>query len=295
MVSRQEVRSQESEKETETSEQPQNSKLKTQNSKPPFSLMKLAIYQGAGTPLDVAANLALLEQTSETAAKQQANLLIFPELFLTGYNIGDAAKALAEPARGRSLQFAASIAREYRLALLFGYVERDGGTLYNAAALIDADGNLAASYRKAHLFGAEEQRLFTSGQQRVLHMIAGVRVGVLICYDVEFPEAVRALALEGAELIAVPTALMFPYTQIPKVLIPTRALENQVFVAYANRIGAEGDLKYCGLSTIAAPDGTILAQAEEAEALLVIEIDRAAIAETRSIFSYLDDRRPDLY
>jgi 5-aminopentanamidase len=141
----------------------------------------------------------------------------------------------------------------------------------------------------------EEQRLFTPGQQRVLHTIAGVRVGVLICYDVEFPEAVRALALEGAELIAVPTALMFPYTQIPKVLIPTRALENQIFVAYANRIGVEGDLKYCGLSTIAAPDGNVLAQADEAEALVVVNIERAAIAETRSIFAYLDDRRPELY
>ncbi|MBW4581888.1 MAG: carbon-nitrogen hydrolase family protein [Tildeniella nuda ZEHNDER 1965/U140] len=257
--------------------------------------MKLAIYQGAGIPSDVSANLMLLEQTATTAAKQQANLLIFPELFLTGYNIGDAVKQLAEPCYGRSLQFAASIARECRLALLFGYAERDGETIYNAAALIDAEGNLAASYRKAHLFGAEEQRLFTPGQQRVLHTIAGVRVGVLICYDVEFPEAVRALALQGAELIAVPTALMFPYTQIPRVLIPTRALENQVFVAYANRIGVESSLKYCGFSTIAAPDGTVLAQAGAEETLLVAEIDRAAIAETRSVFSYLNDRRSELY
>lgn len=257
--------------------------------------MKLAIYQGAGTPSDVAANLALLERTSAAAAKQQASLLIFPELFLTGYNIGDAVKELAEPCYGRSLQIAASIARKYGLALLFGYVERDGEALYNAAALIDADGNLAANYHKAHLFGAEEQRLFTPGQQRTLHTIAGVRVGVLICYDVEFPEAVRALALQGAELIAVPTALMFPYTQIPRVLIPTRALENQIFVAYANRIGVEGDLTYCGLSTIAAPDGTVLAQAGAEETLLIADIDRAVIATTRSVFAYLDDRRPELY
>jgi predicted amidohydrolase len=257
--------------------------------------MKLAIYQGSGTPSDVAANLILLEQASANAAKQQANLLIFPELFLTGYNIGDAVKECAEPVDGRSLQFAARIARAYGLALLFGYVERDGKTLYNAAILIDAEGNLAANYRKAHLFGAEEQRLFTPGRQRVLYTIAGVRVGILICYDVEFPEAVRALALQGAELIAVPTALMFPYTAIPNVLIPTRALENQVFVAYANRIGTEGNLQYCGLSTIAAPDGHVLAQAGAEERLLVADLDRSAIAATRSVFSYLNDRRPELY
>ena len=105
----------------------------------------------------------------------------------------------------------------------------------------------------------------------------------------------RSLALQGAELIAAPTALMFPYTQIPRVLIPTRALENQVFVAYANRIGTEGNLKYCGLSTIADPDGNVLAQAGEEETLLIAEIDRTAIEKTRAVFSYLDDRRPNLY
>ncbi len=257
--------------------------------------MKLALYQGSGTPFDIAANLALLAETAAEAAKQDVNLLLFPELFLTGYNIGDAVKRLAEPWQGRSLQTAAAIAREYGLALLFGYAERDGDAVYNAAALIDADGNLAANYRKAHLFGAEEQRLFTPGKDWRLHTIAGIRVGILICYDVEFPEAVRLLASQGAELVAVPTALMFPYTQIPNVLIPTRALENQVFVAYANRIGVEGNLKYCGLSTIAAPDGTVLAQAGTDEMLLIADIDRTAIAKTRAIFSYLDDRRSDLY
>ncbi|MBW4471589.1 MAG: carbon-nitrogen hydrolase family protein [Stenomitos rutilans HA7619-LM2] len=257
--------------------------------------MKVGLYQGSGTPLDVTANLELLAHTTATAAKQNVTLLIFPELFLTGYNIGDDVKRLAEPWRGRSLQLAAEIAREHHVALLFGYAERDGGAIYNAAALIEADGTLAANYRKVHLFGAEEQRLFTPGRDWGLHTIAGVRVGILICYDVEFPEAVRALALRGAELIAVPTALMFPYTQIPRVLIPTRALENQVFVAYANRIGTEGHLKYCGLSTIADPDGKVLAQAGAEETLLIADLDRTAIAQTRAVFSYLDDRCPHLY
>ena len=150
--------------------------------------MKVGLYQGTGTPLDVTANLELLAQVAVTAAKQNVTLLIFPELFLTGYNIGDAVKQLAEPWQGRSLQLAAEIAREHHVALLFGYAERDGDAIYNAAALIEADGTFAANYRKAHLFGAEEQRLFTPGQAWQLHTIAGVRVGILICYDVEFPE-----------------------------------------------------------------------------------------------------------
>ncbi len=257
--------------------------------------MKLAIYQGAGTIFDVAANLELLAQMAAAAAAQGAALLVLPELFLTGYNIGDAVQQLAEPQQGRSLQVAATIARDHQIALLFGYAEREGTAIYNAAAMIDATGHLIANYRKAHLFGAEEQRLFCPGSDWIIRTIAGVRVGVLICYDVEFPEAVRHLVLQGAELIAVPTALMFPYTQIPKVIIPTRALENQVFVAYANRTGVEGDLKYCGMSTIAAPDGSVLAQAAADETLLVAELDLGLIQQTRAVYSYLDDRRPDLY
>jgi predicted amidohydrolase len=257
--------------------------------------MKLALYQGSGTLLDVSANLSLLAQMAAKAANQQADFLVFPELFLTGYNIGDDVMHLAEAWQGRSLQYVASIAQEYNLALLVGYAEQSGDRIYNSAALIDATGQFVGNYRKTHLFGTEERRLFTPGNQWVVQSIAGMNVGVLICFDVEFPEAVRTLAAQGAELIAVPTANMFPYTKIPTCVVPVRALENQVFVAYANRIGTEGTLKYCGLSTIAAPDGTVLAQANEDETLLFATIDRTAIAQARSSYSYIDERCLTLY
>jgi predicted amidohydrolase len=257
--------------------------------------MKLAIYQGSGTPCDVPKNLELLEHFAQTAAQQGADFLILPELFLTGYNIGDRAKQFATTRTGEPLQQAARIAREQTIALLFGYPEEDAGQFYNSAALFNADGELVASYRKTHLFGPEERRLFTPGDQWVVVAIAGIQVGILICFDVEFPEAVRALTQAGAELIAVPTANMFPYTQIPNLLVPVRALENQVYIAYVNRSGTEGNLTYCGLSCIVGPNGKDLARAGLEEELLFAEVDREAIAQERTVYSYLDERRSDLY
>lgn len=257
--------------------------------------MKLAIYQGAGTPKDKAANLALLAQQAEVAAQQGVDLLVLPELFLTGYNIGEAVWHLAEPFDGESIRQAAEIAQRSHIALLFGYAERDLDTVYNSAALIDASGTLIASYRKIHLYGSQEQHLFTPGYEWEIHTIADFKIGVLICFDVEFPEAVRSLALLGAELVVVPTALMIPYVQIPEIVIPARALENQVFVAYANRSGTEGSLTYCGVSTIVAPDGRKKAIAGFDETLLIADLDRAEIADARSSFSYLAERRPQLY
>lgn len=257
--------------------------------------MKLAIYQGAGTPLDVSANLELMESLAQSAAQQGAELLVLPELFLTGYNIGDAVMQLAEPAQGASLQRACAIAKTAEISLIFGFPEREGDRIYNSAAWIDAEGNWIGSYHKTHLFGAEEQRLFQKGDRWLMHQLGDLTIGVLICFDIEFPEAARTLAEQGVDLIVVPTANMLPYILIPEWVVPVRALENQVYVAYANRIGTEGDLTYCGMSCIVTPSGKFLAHAGLEEALLFAEIDQAAIAQERTIYNYLQERRTDLY
>lgn len=268
---------------------------------PPKHSMKLAVYQSVGTIGNVPANLALLATVAEQAAAKEVDLIILPELFLTGYNLGDAVQDLAEPASGPSLRLVAQIAQDYRLAILLGYPEGGGGCVYNSAVLIDAAGKQVANYRKIHLYGPEERRLFMPGNEWVIYPISGVKVGILICYDVEFPEAVRTLAHAGAQLIAVPTALTIPNSQSPraleeaKLLVPARALENQVFVAYSNHAGTEADLTYCGLSCIVGPDGRELARAGAEESLLIVEIDLTAIEQERSVYSFLDDRRPELY
>lgn len=257
--------------------------------------MKIAIYQCEGKPTRTQDNLAMLRRTALEAAEQGVQLLICSEMFLTGYNIGDAVFELAETADGSSMQKVAKIAREANIALLYGYPERFEEVVYNSALLLDRNGAPLANYRKTHLYGPEERRLFQTGDYFVIAELEGLKIGILICYDLEFPEAVRALALAGAEFITVPTALMVPYCRVAQLVVPARAYENQVFVAYANRCGQEADLNYCGLSCIVGPDGKDRLRAGTVEGLFVAEIDVADMIASRRKNPYLSDLRSELY
>lgn len=257
--------------------------------------MRLAVYQGPGVSRSPEDNREIMARVARESAERDCDLLMFPELFASGYNIGERMLDLAEPADGPTAEALAAAARESGIAILAGYPERSGDAVYNSAMLIAPDGGHLANARKTHLFGAMEKRLFTPGGALTVASLGELRIGILICYDVEFPEAVRELALQGAELIAVPTALMHPFDRVAQWLLPVRAFENQVFVAYANRCGREGDIEYCGLSCIIAPDGSELARAKKAEELLIADIDPAAFAQARSDNPYLIDRRPELY
>lgn len=257
--------------------------------------MRVAVYQGPGVPRRPAENRDIMSRVARESAAQGCILVMFPELFASGYNIGDRIFDLADPIDGPTAEALGAAARANHIAILAGYPERDGERVYNAAMLIGPDGERLANARKTHLFGAMEKRLFTQGDVLTLVNLGELRIGILICYDVEFPEAVRALALQGAELVAVPTALMHPFDRVAQRLVPVRAFENQVFVAYANRCGREGDLEYCGASCIIAPDGSELARAKKAEELLVADIDPAAFEQARRDYPYLTDRRPELY
>ena len=257
--------------------------------------MKIAIYQGEGLPAKVDENLEIMRRFAFSAARQQADLIIFPELFLTGYNIGSAAHSLAEPADGPSYQKAAEIARKADIALLYGYSERSDACVYNAALLIDRNGQARANYRKTHLYGSYEKRFFKPGDALIIAELEGLNIGILICYDVEFPEAVRALTCAGADLIAVPTALMEDYCRVAEKVVPARAYESEVYVAYVNRCGSEGETIYCGRSCLVSPDGRDVLRAGPTEALLLAEIDKNAIAEARTKNPVLGDLRPELY
>ncbi len=123
----------------------------------------------------------------------------------------------------------------------------------------------------------------------------GLKVGLLICYDIGFPEAVRTYAVAGINLVAVPTALMKPYENIARSLVPTRAFENQLFVAYATRCGQEGDIEYCGLSCVCGPDGADIARAGSSEELIVAELNLSDRARAKARFNYINELRPALY
>ncbi|MEV7389352.1 MULTISPECIES: carbon-nitrogen hydrolase family protein [unclassified Streptomyces] len=258
--------------------------------------MRTALLQSSGRPGSTAENLKVLDEAAGRAAAAGAALVVAPEMFLTGYAIGDDIARLAEPADGAGADAIAELARRHGLAIVYGYPERDGDAVHNSAQLISADGTRLANYRKSHLFGGFEADHFTAGDQPVVQAeLGGLTVGIMICYDVEFPELVRAHALAGTDLLLVPTANMHPFQLVAESLVPVRAWENQMYVAYANRVGHEGEFEFFGLSTLAGPDGVARTRAGRGEELVVADVDPAFLAASREANPYLKDRRPGLY
>ena len=255
--------------------------------------MRIAALQMHAIAGDGEANIERIASAAVDAAGGGAKLLIVPELAATGYGAGDAAFArLASPATGDVAARLSAIARDNGIAIVAGFAEKEGTQTYNSALFTDGIGTNAV-YRKSHLYGDYERDVFEPGvPASVMVELGGVRLGMLICYDVEFPENVRRLALAGADLVVVPTALPkgSSGTFIAHHMIQVRAFENQVFVAYINHCGADDRFTYAGLSRIAAPDGKLLAEASaEGETLLFAEIRPADYAASRAENTYLVD------
>jgi 5-aminopentanamidase len=254
--------------------------------------LTLALYQCTSNPLDVAGNLNRLEAAADQARQGGADVLVCPEMFLTGYNIGQAAvRQSAQAAHGTYAQAVADIALRHSMAIVYGYPELgEQGTCFNAAQWISASGERGLNYRKTHLFGDLDKTQFAAGDiTSTLVELKGWRIGILICYDVEFPENTRRLTRAGAELIVVPTANMANFDFVPTTMIPVRAYENQVYVAYANYTGQEGDLMYGGLSMVVAPDGAVLSQAGRTETMTFATLDSEKLETARRRCTHLVD------
>lgn len=257
--------------------------------------LTVALYQNDSVVLDPDSQAKALRQAAENAAMANARLLITPELYMSGYHIPDQVAGVAEPSDGAFMQSVCAIAKDNGIAIVFGYPEQDERGTYNSAALVSSDGSLTINHRKMHLSGPYEKSHFILDSNVVqVADIDGIKVAPMICYDVEFPETVRSAALAGAQLVAVPTALVEQFGFLTRTLIPTRAFENGIFVAYANHAGSEGELKYCGLSTVARPDGSFTQTEGANEDLLVVTIDTDEITACRKRLPYLTDRRDDL-
>ena len=260
--------------------------------------MRIAIYQCEPGPEQVDRNLQRLARVAKHASTEGVDLLVCPEMYLTGYNIGiDAVRELAATSDGTSAHAVAEMTRENSVAIVYGYPERGSEeAIFNSAQLINAEGTPLANYRKTHLFGDLDNSMFyASDADSAVVELGGWRLGMLICYDVEFPENARKLALRGADLIVAPTANMIPFDVVAATIVPARAYENQVYVAYANYCGNENGLEYCGLSCVAAPDGSDAARAGRDEELIVCALDHGLLSASRQTATYLADRRPQLY
>ena len=199
---------------------------------------------------------------------------------------------LAEDAGGPTEAAVAEIARRHGLAIVYGYPERaPGGAAYNAAAMIGPDGIVRGRHRKVHLFGDVDRGQFVANPDRPATFdFDGTRVGMLICYDVEFPESVRHLTVNGATAVLVPTANMIGCQVVQDILVRARAYENNCGLVYANYCGADDGFEYNGLSMICGPRGEVLAQAGvQGEELVIADLPG------KSAGTYLADRRGDLY
>lgn len=253
--------------------------------------MRLALLQNDSVPGDKNWQLTAISEVARHL-KDRADLLVTPELFATGYRIpADDMRALAEPADGDFGQAVAALAKETGVAILYGFPERAGDLVYNSVQAFGGDGKRLVLYRKLHLPSADERAIFATGDKLATFDLCGFTVAPLICYDVEFPESVRACVAAGADLIVAPTALRKHWSQIAETMIPVRALENGVFLAYANQAGSEADWHYAGLSCIIGPDGQALVRAGDEPAVILAELDKSAVAKARARLTYREDAR----
>jgi len=263
--------------------------------------MKLAVCQCYSRIADVAANLAELETCLREISGSGCSLAVFPELFLTGYSISDEqVKVLAEPVNGAMIQAVQALCVKYSIAVVVGYPEAADGRIYNSAVCISAEGTTLANYRKTQLWGPDERRLFVPGDNQFpIVNIAGVKVGLMICFELEFPEITRCLSLQGARVVVCPTACSSTDGVMSRVSANARATENHVFIIYANMC-PEPDradaTPFCGQSAIIAPNGVDIVRAGATRAVLVGDVSWTDVYQRHTERNpYERDRRPELY
>ncbi|TCR60795.1 nitrilase-related carbon-nitrogen hydrolase [Bosea sp. BK604] len=269
----------------------------------------VAAVQFTAAPGRAAENLGQTLALIETAAASGASVVILPELAISGYTLDkDLLEAAAEPFEGPTFAAWTKLARRLGIVIAGGFCERDSGHLYNAAMLVGPDG-LLLRYRKLHLFD-REKLVFAPGD-RGLGVAATPfgRIGLCVCYDLRFVEVMRGLALQDADLVAVPTAWVRGFDKVARDgdgLIGqargaiVQANLNQVYVACASQGGTAGDIAFLGSSLVADPYGRILSGPlpEDEQATVMAEIDLAVIRaaqERTELVRPRQDRRTDLY
>lgn len=251
--------------------------------------MRVLLGQLSPAPGDLEANADTVCEA--VSAHPRADLAAFPELFLSGYD-ADRAGELAVTPDHPALARIRETARRYATSVVIGFAERVPGGVANSAACIDAGGAWVATYRKTHLFGADEHAAFSAGDALVVTELAGHRIGPLICFDVEFPEPARALTRAGAEVLVTVSANMEPYAPDHALASRARALDNRRPHVYVNRVGSESGHRFVGGSAAIRADGSLITQLGDEPAL--VEIDLDVPTTTDEAVDYLAHLRADL-
>jgi predicted amidohydrolase len=236
----------------------------------------------------------VLESVLNRLSREGCRLLVLPEMWLCGFSRDDLrALALRTPSVVAQWQ---DWCRRSSMVIVGSMPEIEGGSLFNTSYVVDGNGNVAGLYRKTHLFSPHGEHLaFSPGQETVVCDTQVGRLGILICYDLRFPELSRRLVLDGAQVLCV--SALWPLARIRHwdLLLRARALENQVYVVGCNGCGLDGTLVYGGGSAIVGPTGERLARASENEASIQAAVDLEAMETFRRALPCWVDRRGDIY
>jgi len=247
-------------------------------------------------------NLNAMKRNIRQAKQKDANLVVFPELALTGYTCRDLVYELAEPIpEGLSIRRLEEVTKKEDIHVVFGMLERSErarAALYNTAVLLGPSGFIG-KYRKTHLpthSAFEEKRYFRLGYQAPVFETNIGRLGLIICYDVFFPEITRLLRLKGSQLIVCISASPAVRREFFETLTVARAIENTAYLVYVNLVGVEDGLQFWGGSRIVAPNGKIISQAKyDEEDLATGRIDYTDLERTETFVPTLRDLRPELF
>jgi omega-amidase len=259
------------------------------------SLAQIDVVSG-----EPARNLAKAEVYAEEAARRGSTLICFPEMWTTGFNW----KANEELIRDRrdQVQAISGMAKRHRVWINGSMLcFNEEGKAANTSILFNPEGEIAAYYRKIHLFSLmNEERFLDPGKRIETAETPWGKTGLAICYDIRFPELFRRYFLEGVTMVLLPAAFPKPRLEHWKVLLRARAIENQTFVVGTNRVGSEGlgqdgTITYGGSSAVVDPWGRVLVEGGEADTLLTVAFDMREVDAVREGMAVLSDRRPDVY
>jgi len=264
-------------------------------------IIKLALAQISSKRENKKENLQKIEDLTIKAKEQGADLVIFPELSLTGYVLHDQVYELAEVIQGPSTKRIEELAKKTGMHVIFGMPElgeKTKATIFNTAVLVGPTGFIG-KFRKMYLpthSVFEEKRYFRPGYQIAAFNTAIGNIGLFICYDIFFPEICRLTRLKGAELIVCISASPAVRRSYFEILTAARALENTAFLAYVNLVGVQDGLQFWGGSRLVSPIGNLLAKARyDEEDLLICEVDYRDIRPVETFIPTLRDLRPELF
>ncbi|CAG7621377.1 carbon-nitrogen family hydrolase [Paenibacillus allorhizosphaerae] len=243
-------------------------------------------------------NFAKLEQMLEQAVAHETkpDVILFPEMWNTGYAL-EQIHELSDVDGERTQAVLSAFSRKHGVMIIGGSIaEKKAGGVYNTMYAYDREGRRVADYSKIHLFRLmEEEKFLQSGDRAGQLELDGVPAGMMICYDIRFPELTRKLALGGAQILFVPAEWPNPRLHHWRTLLMARAIENQMFVVSCNRVGIIGTTEFFGHSMVVDPWGEVLAEGDETEQIIRAKVDLGTVPEVRSRIPIFEDRRPHLY